>query len=61
MVYKYDKENNNWIIGNEARFPDGYIINETNKTQKDGFEWFDEIPIEYIEWLQLKEEEQDEV
>ena len=50
MVYKYDKENDSWIVGKEAKFPDGTVINEKNKKSKDGFEWHDKPPKEYLKW-----------
>lgn len=58
MVYKYNIEDDYWIIGKEVRFPDKTVINKDNRITKDGFEWFDKPPIKYIKWLKEKEEEE---
>lgn len=40
----------NWKIGNKIYFPDGTILSKENKKSKDGWEWHENPPAEYLEW-----------
>ena len=52
MFYKF--ENNEWLRGYTIYLPSGIFYDENNKTDiTDGWEWFDEEPAEYIEWVEL--------
>lgn len=50
MFYKFNKESNEWYAGNEVHFPDGIKITLENKQSKDGWQWHDEPPQEFINW-----------
>lgn len=43
MFYKKD-ENDWWMESDELIFPDGTILNESNKTPYDGWVWMDDKP-----------------
>lgn len=58
MYYKNDIENNMWYKGGEVRFPNGTIIKDGEPQSYDGWEWFDEAPQEYLDWLTNLELEQ---
>jgi hypothetical protein len=49
MFYKFNTETNEWYFGNEVHFPDGTKLTADNKETKDGWEWHDEPPQEYLE------------
>jgi hypothetical protein len=51
MFYKKDENTEEWYVGNEVHFPDGTKINAENKKEIDGWQWHDEAPQEYLEWL----------
>ena len=62
MYYKNDIENNMWYKGREVRFPNGIIIKDGNPQSYDGWEWLEEPPQEYLDWLirlELEEETQE--
>lgn len=44
MFYKY--ENDEWYYGLIIYLPSGDILSEDNKVSLDGWEWYDESPIE---------------
>jgi hypothetical protein len=44
MFYKF--ENNEWFTALEIHFPDGTILNSSNRTEKDGWKWHDVQPYE---------------
>ena len=46
----YKKINNKYYKGKIINLPSGIILNEDNKENDDGWEWFDEPPIQYIDW-----------
>jgi hypothetical protein len=52
----YKKENNNWYTGKKIHLPSGEVLTEDNKIKVDGWEWHDEPPQEYIEWLNKQNE-----
>lgn len=54
MYYKKD-EKGNWHKGKIIYLPSGEILNEDNKNSLDGWEWHDEAPQEYLEWLESKQ------
>jgi len=57
MFYKKDENTGEWYIGNEVHFPDGTKINAENKQSYDDWEWFDEAPQEYLDWLETQQTE----
>ena len=40
-----------WYKGIEVRFPNGTIIKDGNPQSYDGWEWLEEPPQEYLDWL----------
>jgi hypothetical protein len=53
----YLKDNmSNWFTGIEVHLPDGTVLNEKNKTNKYGWEWYEEPPEEYLEWIKNQEQ-----
>lgn len=52
MYYKY--ENGEWFIGTEIHFPCGTKITASDKEAKNGWEWHDEPPSEYLAYETLK-------
>lgn len=57
MFYKY--ENEQWWVGKEIHLPNSDILTENNRENSDGWQWFDEEPIEYTVW-RLKQQETEE-
>lgn len=57
MFYKYNTIDDTWKIGSEIHFPDGTILNASNKIQKDDWQWYDAPPKAYLDWLESQEEE----
>jgi len=55
MFYK-KFENGDWIKAPKVYLPDEdkTVLSEQNKTTKNGFEWYDEEPQEYLDWLEAK-------
>ena len=51
MFYKINTETEEWYEVNEVHFPDGTKLNAENKQSKDGWQWYDEAPQEYLDWL----------
>jgi len=51
MFYKLDKKTGEWSRGNEVHFPDGSRLGKKNKVKKDDFEWFDNPPQEYLDYV----------
>lgn len=49
MFYKKENEES-WMVGFKVEFPDGEVLNKDNKGSRDGWEWKDEPPEEYLEW-----------
>ena len=54
MFYKKE-ENGNWVIGLIVCLTDGIILDENNKLEIDGWEWFDESPEDYVIWKKENE------
>ena len=56
----YKKENNNWFVGLEITLPTDpvNVLTEVNRENEHGWEWHDNPPQEYLEWIE--EQEQDE-
>jgi hypothetical protein len=52
MFYKLNTDTGEWYFGNEVHFPDGTKINAENKESKDGWQWHDKPPQEYLEWIE---------
>ena len=63
----YKKENNGWLIGSVVKIPidssgdnlsviGSIILDENNKQSYDGWEWHDEPPQDYIDWVSSQEE-----
>lgn len=53
----YHKDNlGNWQSGQEIHLPDGSILSVKNRENKQGWEWHDEPPEEYLEWLEKQQE-----
>jgi hypothetical protein len=50
MFYKKTDEGD-WYTGNAVHFPDGVILNKDNKVSHDGWEWHEEPPQEYLDWI----------
>jgi hypothetical protein len=50
MFYKKD-ENGKWWEAMKIALPSGEILSTENKKSLDGWEWHDEPPQEYVEWL----------
>lgn len=57
MFYRYNSTKDNWSIGSEIHFPDGTILNDLNKIQKDGWQWYDAPPQAYLDWAEAQEED----
>lgn len=55
MYYKYNEIEDVWYIGYKITFPDGTTLSIDNKEEKDGWKWYDEPPIEYLEWLESRD------
>jgi hypothetical protein len=55
MFYIYEEEIDEWHTGNKISFPDGTTLSVDNKTEKDGWKWYDTPPAEYTEWLEQQE------
>lgn len=55
MFYKYEEEHDIWSSANKISFPGGITLSVDNKIEKDGWYWSDVDPEEYIEWLELDE------
>jgi hypothetical protein len=55
MVYYYDIENNDWMLGNKVSFSDGTVISKDNKIEHEGWFWSDEPPTEYNKWLEQQQ------
>lgn len=55
----YKKENNgNWVIGkiiNLAKAFDYEVLTKSNKQSKNGWEWHDTAPQEYLDWKEKQE------
>lgn len=51
------KENDNWFMGTEVTLPTDpvNILTESNIVNDYGWEWFDEPPQEYLDWLDSQE------
>ena len=43
----YKKENDNWLRGLNIHLPSGEVLTPENKQDIDGWEWYDEAPIEF--------------
>lgn len=60
----YKENNNNWIVASKVLFPNNVEVTEENKDEhKDllieyGWEWHDNPPQEYLDWLQEQELEE---
>jgi hypothetical protein len=52
MFYKYNSENNEWYTGLEIHCPGGVILSVENQIPHDGWQWHDEPPQEYLEWIE---------
>lgn len=50
MFYKKE-ENGNWLAGSLIYLPNGILLSVDNKDNEFGWNWFDEEPEEYTEWL----------
>jgi hypothetical protein len=57
MWFKKNLETGEWYVGNEVHFPDGTKLNAENKQSKEGWQWLDEPPQEYLEWLEKQQTE----
>lgn len=53
----YKKEENNWFVGIEITLPTNpfTILTESNRINEYGWIWFDEPPIEYLEYIKENE------
>jgi len=55
MFYKYEDNNDKWVRGNNIHLPNGKNLNPKAKNAKiDGWEWFDEPPQVYLDWVEQK-------
>jgi hypothetical protein len=45
----YKQENGIWYSALEVRLPDGTILSIDNKTEKNGWKWYEEPPFDYEE------------
>ena len=54
MFYKKDEKTGEWYVGNEVHFPDGEKLTAENRTERDGWKWYEEPPSEYIDSLNEK-------
>jgi len=50
MWYKFN--GNEWIIGNKVEFPNGYILHNNHNESFDGWNWYNEPPQEYLDWIE---------
>lgn len=39
-----------WLTGNKVEFPDGTILKDNHQETKDGWNWHDEEPAEFVQW-----------
>jgi hypothetical protein len=55
MFYKYVEDEDLWWVANEIYFPNGFILNSSNKEiESDGWFWSETPPNEYIIWEENK-------
>ena len=45
-----------WHTGTRISLPDGNLLSDTNRDNDFGWEWHDEPPNEYLEWLEKQQE-----
>lgn len=55
MFYKYNENTDNYNKGLTITLPSGQQLNESNKLELDGWEWFENPPQEYLDWKDRKE------
>ena len=48
----YKQNNEEWLTGNKIEFPDGTTFKDNHEDTKDGWQWHDEAPQEYLLWLE---------
>lgn len=59
MFYKKE-EDSSWLIGKVIKIgTSGEILDENNKENEYGWEWHDNPPQEYLDWLQQQNEEEE--
>lgn len=55
MFYKY--ENEQWLVGSEIFLLGGRIhLTKDKPNNNEGWQWHDEAPREYLEWLEKQQE-----
>ena len=56
----YKKEEENWFAGVEITLPTDpvNILTENNRENDYGWQWHDEPPQEYLDWLEEQEEDE---
>lgn len=58
MFYKKE-EDSSWLIGKVIKIgTSGEILDENNKENEYGWEWYDEPPQEYLDWLEEQNNEE---
>lgn len=57
----YKKENNgNWLIGKVIKIgTSGELLDESNKENEYGWEWHDNPPQEYLDWVEQQQIEEE--
>jgi len=55
MFYKFDRQQ--WWSAQVIALPSGEIISPENRKNLDGWEWHDQAPQEYLDWLATQEEQ----
>lgn len=58
MFYKKE-EDSSWLVGKVIKIgTSGEILDENNKENEYGWEWHDEPPQEYLDWLEEQNNEE---
>ena len=58
-IYK-KYEDGSWGNYEKVIFPDGQVMDETNHDfERDGFFWREEPPEEYLQWLEIQNENEE--
>tara|TARA_R110002153_G_scaffold117557_1_gene261606 strand:- start:1488 stop:1700 length:213 start_codon:yes stop_codon:yes gene_type:complete len=58
MYYREDKQNNIWYKGKVIHFPNGEILENGTPLSSDGWDWSEEEPQEYKDWVKQQKIEE---
>lgn len=57
-MYYFLDDNGQWHTGKEIHLPDNTKLTDKNKLTKNGWQWHDTPPAEYLEWFNQQNEKQ---